>query len=323
MKAYSFLLSLIPLLSGVLSKNLRTRDLYDKKQVSSTPVIETCNVLSFSGGGAFGAVEVGILDSLNLDNYDMLTGVSAGGLNTGFLSYFNSDNHNLQDGIDNLRNIYSNLTNDDVYKHGYGQLMRTWSYYDTTPLELTLERHLAGLQYLDPYKSRPALIGSTNINTGLFDIFRFDMETKKRQLDILMATSAIPLVFPPHEMGGHYYVDGGVIANEIISGISSYINCNQYNITFITASQPLSQVNEFSGLTDYVSRIVKLFLNDFNNELVEIISDPCDAKSRGEIHYCYPISSDLEKYSMLDFTHGDELYTIGYNSNKCDTYNFC
>ena len=293
----------------------------NKVEYSDLTTKDTCNILSFSGGGAFGAVEVGILDALNLNSYDMITGVSAGGLNTGFLSYFNSDKHNLQDGIDNLKNIYTNLTNDDVYKHGYAQIARTWSYYDTTPLEITLEKNLLGLKY--SYGSRPSLIGSTNLNTGLFDIFRFDAESKKRQLDILMATSAIPLVFPPREIDGHYYVDGGVIANEIISGITSYIDCNQYNITFISASQPLNQVEGFSGLGDYVSRIVKLFMNDFNNELVEIISDPCSENSRGKIHYCYPTSSELGNYSMLDFSHGTELYTIGYNNNKCETYNFC
>ena len=138
-----------------------------------------------------------------------------------------------------------------------------------------------------------------------------------------MATSAIPLVFPPHQIDGNYYVDGGMIANEIVSGITSYIDCKQYNITFITASQPINQVEGFNGLTDYVSRIVKLFLNDFNNELVEIISDPCGSNSRGKIYYCYPTSSELENYSMLDFTHGQELYDIGFHDNKCETYNFC
>lgn len=48
-----------------------------------------CNVLALSGGGAFGAVEMGILDGLVASgraptSYDILTGISAGGLNAGF-----------------------------------------------------------------------------------------------------------------------------------------------------------------------------------------------------------------------------------------------
>jgi predicted patatin/cPLA2 family phospholipase len=320
MKIITFLSYIASLIGG--SKSFPSRD-----STSLTPEIGTtsmCNVLSFSGGGAFGAVEVGILDAINLPAYDMITGVSAGGLNAGFLSYFNSDNNNMQNGIDNLKNIYSSLTNDDVYKHGYGQLLRTWSYYDTTPLELTLARELSKLSYpLIQSKKRHTLIGSTNVNSGLFDIFKFEEYNKIKQLDILMATSAIPLVFPPREINNNYYIDGGVIANEIVSGISSYLECDKYNITFITASTPLSPVSNFTGLTDYTSRIVKLFLSDFNNELVEIISDPCNTSSRGTINYCYPTDESLVNFSMLDFTHGAELYNIGLTNFKCNQYNFC
>ena len=51
----------------------------------------TFNQLAFSGGGAFGAVEIGILkriNELNPKKYDMYTGISAGGLNAGFLSFY-------------------------------------------------------------------------------------------------------------------------------------------------------------------------------------------------------------------------------------------
>ena len=59
---------------------------------------KVCNILSFSGAGSFGAVEVGILDrmSSSLPTFDMLTGVSAGGLNVGFLSYYSVASQNLK-----------------------------------------------------------------------------------------------------------------------------------------------------------------------------------------------------------------------------------
>ena len=46
-----------------------------------------------SGGGAFGAVEMGVLDVMVTsgkapNKYDIVTGISAGGLNAGFLSYY-------------------------------------------------------------------------------------------------------------------------------------------------------------------------------------------------------------------------------------------
>lgn len=88
---------------------------------------QTCNILSFSGGGSFGVVEVGILSQIAIEKYDMITCVSAGGLNAGFLSYYNNVDTNLNDGIDNLANIYIQMNNSDVYTHNFNQIQRTWS----------------------------------------------------------------------------------------------------------------------------------------------------------------------------------------------------
>jgi len=63
--------------------------------------------LAFSGGGAFGAVEIGILKKIHelepTKQYDMYTGISAGGLNAGFLSFYD----NLNDGIQSAEKLYS------------------------------------------------------------------------------------------------------------------------------------------------------------------------------------------------------------------------
>ena len=55
-------------------------------------LIKSFNQLSFSGGGSFGAIEIGILKlvvELNKNaNYDLYTGISAGALNAGVLSHY-------------------------------------------------------------------------------------------------------------------------------------------------------------------------------------------------------------------------------------------
>lgn len=282
---------------------------------------DVCQVLSFSGGGSFGAVEVGILSEIALDKYDIITGVSAGGLNAGFLSYYNSDNTKLSDGIDNLSNIYNNLNNSDVYTHNTAQIYRSWSYYDTTPLRKTITKELSKLNCKEP---KTTLIGSTNLNTGGFQIFRFDTENKINQVDLLMATSAIPLVFPPVKFNSNYYVDGGAIANEIINGIESYVNCINYNITFISSSNKINQISSIESFEDYIKRISQVVLTNFNNELTEIMQDPCpDNNLKGIINYCYPTSIKLNDYSMLDFSHGKELFEIGKKEYTCEKINYC
>ena len=53
-----------------------------------------CNQLSFSGGGSFGVVEIGILKKIRESEknkiYDVYTGISVGGLNAGYLSFFSN-----------------------------------------------------------------------------------------------------------------------------------------------------------------------------------------------------------------------------------------
>lgn len=295
---------------------------------------DMCQILSFSGGGSFGAVEVGILSKImaknNFANYDMITGVSAGGLNAGFLSYYNLPNVDLSKGIENLANIYFNLKNEDVYERDTMQIYKSWSYYDTTPLKNTIHSELNKLNELaklngwELTNSHPTLIGSTNLNSGGFQIFRFDKETLESQVNILMATSAIPLVFPPILINSNHYVDGGVISNEIIHGIDGYLGCKKYNITFITSTIKINTVDSIESFEQFIKRTGQIIIASFNNQLTEIIQNPCDkAKSNGNIHYCYPTTDKLDEYSILDFTHGKELYDIGRDNFECDIYNYC
>ena len=312
---------------------------------------KTCNIISFSGAGSFGAVEVGILDKLtqssNAPVFDMLTGVSAGGLNVGFLSYYSGSKGCegcFKQGITELKNTYFQMTNDTVFQHNTGQIARTWSYYDTAPLRKTIESKLAPLSYRG-FTPIPALIGSTNLNAGVFQIFEFHKESKLRQIQIMMATSAIPLAFPPENIEGTYYVDGGAVANEIINGVESFFEpptmCDKYNFTFITASEGLEQIETIDGLNDYVRRVVKVVMTDFNNELAEIIDAPCSSEAsgtsggtseaigtsaKGTIQICHPSTKGgdyLSQYSSMDFSYGKELYEIGYNYFTCDSYNYC
>ena len=97
-----------------------------------------CNVLALSGGGAFGAVEMGILDGLTgagaPEVYDIYTGISAGGLNAGFLSYYN----NVSVALPDIYGILAGLTTSDVYDSDILDILKNWSVYNTAALRSTL-----------------------------------------------------------------------------------------------------------------------------------------------------------------------------------------
>lgn len=288
--------------------------------ISSANEIPECKVLALSGGGSFGAVEMGILDSIVSDgrapySYDIITGISAGGLNTGFLSYYDD----VRESLPEIENIYSTLTTKDVYERDILKILSEWSIYNSKPLETTLTNILSKKT---PITNGPIiLIGSTNTNTSQLDVFVFHSNfSVAEKVDILMATSAIPLVFPPRFINNNIYVDGGVISNELITESLGVLPCSWYNITFISAS-PKNNTNVMvTGLFSYVDSIVKTLMNSFDYQLSRFNNCPYP---RGTIRACFPTSPLLSKYSILDFDNGEILYNLGKSANECRDIPLC
>jgi NTE family protein len=83
------------------------------------------------------------------------------------------------------------------------------SYYDITPLKETLER-LVDFDLINT-QSIQVSIGATNVQSGNF--FYFDNTTQKIGPEHIMASAALPPGFPPCEIDGEYYWDGGIVSN--------------------------------------------------------------------------------------------------------------
>jgi NTE family protein len=83
------------------------------------------------------------------------------------------------------------------------------SYYDTSPLHTTLER----LVNFDLINSKPMRlsVGATNVRTGV-SVY-FDNLERSMTVAHVMASASLPPAFPPTEIDGEYYWDGGVVSN--------------------------------------------------------------------------------------------------------------
>jgi NTE family protein len=167
------------------------------------------NQLSFSGGGSFGAVEIGILKRLTeLENkrYDIYTGISAGALNAAFLSYFTD----IKVGIKTGEEIYTSLNNRMIY-----DILPTTgvSIFNTAPLHKTLTNIIGKM----PNKPQiHTLIGATNLYSGNLDIYNFEDNDDYNKVLLMMSSSAIPGLFPPIEYNNQLYADGGTLSNELL-----------------------------------------------------------------------------------------------------------
>lgn len=283
----------------------------------TTPAI--CNVLALSGGGAFGAVEMGMLDGLTAagqapSHYDVVTGISAGGLNTGFLSYFDD----VREALPVIHGIYANITTPDVYVPAYLSIFSKWAIYDNSPLKNTLR---AAIQSRVASAGAPlAMIGATNINTSALDVFVFNDKTLEEKLDVLIATSSIPLAFPPHVINGTLYVDGGLISSELIKQVIGYKACDSYNVTFLSAYRKDAPNGVVSGFFSYVSAVFHTLYRAFDSQFSQETGCPLP---RGTILACYPTAAALDEYSMLNFDYGAELYALARDGFQCDTIPLC
>ena len=269
--------------------------------------------ISFSGGGAFGAVEIGILKRILSEKskkYDRYTGISAGGLNSGFLSYYS----NINDGVNAAETIYSNIRNNDVYE--IMPITRN-SLLNTTPLYKTLKNIVTNMTNEPVIET---IIGAANLYTGNLDTYLYDSTlTTEDKVKLLMSTSAIPVVFPPIQLKGYMYADGGTLSNALLDIVHS---ADYLTITYITPYDTMVEDDiEIDTIEEMIMRTFSVVKHNYNNPISKINQD-CEMPY-GEINYYYVSPDALVGYSMLNFNKGAELISIGYLNTKSKKYKLC
>jgi len=164
-----------------------------------------------AGGGSLGAVEVGMLQAL-LDWGEtpaFMVGASAGAINT---AYFAGDP--TPAGAHELERIWCALKRRDVFPFNFGSviglLRRRDHLVNSDGLRHLLERYL-------PYKriedaALPIHLVATDMLTGQEVLL-----SAGPVVDAVLASAAIPGVYPPVQIGGHLLIDGGVANNTPIS----------------------------------------------------------------------------------------------------------
>lgn len=280
--------------------------------LSLLKTIVSLNQLAFSGGGSFGAVEIGILKRINQiekKKYDTYTGISAGGLNAGFLSYYKD----LTVGIKNAEILYSTMKNKMVYEVSpHNEL----SILNTDPLFKTLTT-IVGRMNKEPVID--TYIGATNLYTGRLDVYKFNDDDNVDKVLLLMSTSAIPVVFPPINYKNYMYADGGTLSNELLD---IFHDDSYLNITYITSSEGVTQISEpITTFEDMIMRTIEIVIGNYNDPITKM-NQNCKTPY-GEVNMFYVKNDYLEDYNMLNFDNGKDLINIGYNYMETKKYVLC
>ena len=199
--------------------------------------------LVLQGGGALGAYQAGVYEALAERGYlpDWITGISIGAIN-GAIIAGNPPERRVErlrefwelitDGIagkpllegDFARGIFNEWSALASITSGvegfYSPRMppawlQPWgtegalSFYDTAPLRATLER-LIDFELLNSKDVRFS-VGAANIRKG--NSVYFDSNERRIGPEHIMASAALPPGFPPVDIDGEHYWDGGVLSN--------------------------------------------------------------------------------------------------------------
>ncbi|HEX8028415.1 MAG TPA: patatin-like phospholipase family protein [Vicinamibacterales bacterium] len=216
--------------------------------------------LVLSGGGARAAYQVGVLRILAREFPeavpDIMTGVSAGGINAAFLA---ARSETYQRKIDDLAEMWSTLRIDEVFRvdtqdltwravrwggrllsGGKSPLPPSKSMVDTTPLREVLERELHATSgpiegVNDSLRDgwlRAFALTASSYSTGQSITWVQTREdcampgwerplrkstTCALRVDHVMASAALPFLFPAIEVDGAWYGDGGIRLTQPLS----------------------------------------------------------------------------------------------------------
>lgn len=277
-----------------------------------TTIVNSLNQLSFSGGGSFGAVEIGILKRLlETENkqYDLYTGISAGALNAGYLSYYK----NMDLGVKSAEVLYSNIRTRMIYDIFPSTGV---SLLNTQPLQKTLTNIVKTMPNAPAIHT---LIGATNMYSGKLDIYNFEDQSDDDKVRLMMSSSAIPGMFPPIKFKDQLYADGGTLSNELIN--VEHDN-NYLNITFITPYEDYAYNDTpINSLKDMLCRTAMIILSNFNNPMSSL-NENCRVPI-GEINKYYVPPDVLKGYNIMNFDKGAELIDIGYKNMIHKQFSLC
>ena len=166
--------------------------------------------LVLAGGGSFGAIQAGMLHSLATHGIaaDIVVGSSVGSLNGAYYA----GNPTLE-GVERLETIWRELRRRDVFpvswKAMLGFLARRDFLVEPDALRGLIENNL-NYRNLEDAKI-PIHIVATDILTGGTVVL-----SEGSAAQAIIASAAIPVVFPPVRFEGAYLVDGAVSSNTAV-----------------------------------------------------------------------------------------------------------
>ena len=237
--------------------------------------------LVLSGGGARGFAHLGVIEALNEAGIfpDVISGTSAGAI----VGVLYADGYSPRE-ILKLTNSNSMLRymRFTVPRDGLLQISGVVRILKDSLRAKTFEE----LKF-------PLFVTATDLNNGRVDYF-----SSGELLNVIIASSSIPVLFKPVVIDNKHYVDGGVLDNLPIKPIEN--NCR-----FIIGSF-VNPTGYEENVTSLISIAERTFLLSMSKEVGE--------KAKKFDLFIAP--QELRHFKILDPEKSEDLFQLGYKTTK-------
>ncbi len=251
-----------------------------------------------SGGSSLGSIQVGMLQALFEAGIkpDLLVGTSVGAVNAAWIAGSPD-----QAGVDKLKEIWLGLRRDDVFPLGWaaatGLLGRSNHLVSNDAMRSLLERHL-------PYRKLEQALVPVHVVTSELKTGQSVILSSGPAIPALLASCAIPGIFPPVPIGKRQLVDGGV-ANH--TPINAAVRLGAKRIYVLPISYPWLNEEPANALGMALQALARMVAQRLDSEVAAY-------RDLAEIVVIPPLSALA--VSPADFSHGAELIERGYESAR-------
>jgi NTE family protein len=237
--------------------------------------------LALSGGGARGIMHTGVLQALHEHHIypEVISGTSAGAI---------------------MGALYSEgLTPKEIFDFSKSLTLKNGMRWSSGPGFIKHDLLRERLRLAIPHDSfeglrKPFTVSVTNLNSSLNELF-----DSGELAEVVAASSSIPVIFTPVQLGDNMYCDGGATNNmpaKMLRPICDFvIGVN------VHPRLPIAK-DELRSSKDVAMRAFEISI--FNNIAPQIRA--CDLVIEPD--------NDIRKYNLFSFNRGQDLYNLGYRT---------
>ncbi len=262
---------------------------------------------SLSGGGNRGPIQVGAMRALFEAGIqpDLLVGSSAGALNAAFLA-----SNPTPAGVEQLAELWLKTKREDIFPED--NLARAIRF-------ITGQDGLNGGEAVRNYVTKnlpPGVHKFGDLKIKLYlttadlqtaQLFLYGDDPNADLVDAAVSSAALPIAWPPVEMNGHQYVDGGVVANVPISIALDKCADTVYALDLETEEgSPVVHGIYHIGMRTLGVMMYQQLLRDIERAV---------RFSQATLHHIY-LGDILANLPLEDLTHTAEMIELGYQRAK-------